>query len=221
MTKSLSESVRERINKYPYIKYALADGLVNYSALARKFSPEISAELNKKINGESLIVAIKRYADEIDKREKPKDIMELISKSTLSMQSDISYAMIERTSEALESVEGLLGETEWDLGEVRMVVQGANKIFLLLRSERLESFLEKLNVNAFEHNKEKAMVTIKLPKEAYSSYGVFVEMAQLLARKGISIELVSVPPELHFIIDERDCEITYKTLREFVKGRVH
>ena len=73
-------------------------------------------ELNKKVNEESLIVAIKRYADEVDKREKPKDIIDLISRSSLSMQSDIAYALIERTPEAIESIESLLEETAWDLG---------------------------------------------------------------------------------------------------------
>ncbi|MDO8428401.1 MAG: hypothetical protein Q7S92_04255, partial [Candidatus Diapherotrites archaeon] len=62
-TSSLSKAISNYLSNYPYIKIGLKEGIINYSALARKISPEIEKTTSKKVNEETVMVAIKRYSD--------------------------------------------------------------------------------------------------------------------------------------------------------------
>lgn len=216
--KSISEHVREAIETLPYLKHGLSEGVVNYSALARKLNKDLSEKTGRKINEESLVVAIKRYADEIGRREMSENVAELLAKSSISMQDDVSYALFHRADEVTESLQELINEVHWHFGEMRVIVQGAGKVFILLKKERMEGLLEKIDEHLVEMQKDYAMVSISTPKEAIITYGILNEMTSALAKKGVSIEIVSVPPELHFLVKSGDAEKTYRILKEIIQN---
>ncbi len=214
---SLSEFARQTIDNSPFIKSCLADGLINYSALARRLCPEIEKRLGKDVNLESLVVAIRRYAD--GKLKEPtisKEIAGIIANSSVSLQTNVSYAVVEGTRETIESVKSLLEAAEWELGEMRVVVQSAGKIFLLLKKSRMDELKSMLNAGINELVEDKAIISVRTPKEGTEAYGIIGEMANALARKGISIELVSVPPELHFIVEEGKSDTAYHELKGMI-----
>ncbi len=217
MENSLSKTVAQAIENHPYIKYAVGEGIVNYSALARKFAPFLEKKLNKKINEESLIVAIKRYSDKHSSSSLG-EIRDLIGQSSLSMQDGVSYAVIKRTPETFEAVDTLFEEVDWGFNEIRTVVGSASHLVVLLGSSRMDDLLEKVEDSFVEvADRDKAIVTVKLPREAFEAHGVLHEMTSVLAKNGVSINLFCFPPEIHFIVDEKDSEKTYKILRDLVK----
>lgn len=214
---SLSREIRSLIEGDPYVRNTLADGLINYSALARTLAPKVKQKLNREIKEESIIVAIKRYADEINGKSEKKDYLNILGKSTISMQDDISYALLRRNSDVLKELENILNKTDWLQGEIRIIVDGPSSVVVVLKTPRMLSFMENLDdemVNCSENN---SLITMRQPPESMTTYGVIAEIASILSKKGISIELISAPPDLHFVVGEKDAEEAYKTLRERIK----
>src|SRR3989344_2464906 len=101
---SLAEIVRSEISILPHIKTALSEGVVNYSALARKIMPIIAQKSGKKVNEESVIVAIKRYADELDSTIKEPSHIEMFANSEVMLQDNMCYTHFKKTDRVIEKV---------------------------------------------------------------------------------------------------------------------
>ncbi len=214
---SLSREIRSLIAGDPYVRNTLADGLINYSALARTLAPKVKQKLNREIKEESVIVAIKRYADEINGKSEKKDYLNILGKSSISMQEDICYALLKRDSDVLKELENLLNDTDWLQGEVRIIVDGPSRVVVVLKTPRMLSFVENLDDEMVDCSENNSLITMRQPHESRTTYGVIAEIASTLSKKGISIELISAPPDLHFVVSEKDAEEAYRTLRELIK----
>ncbi len=213
---SLSELVRKEINSKPHVKAALSEGVVNYSALARKIMPEITKKTSRKINEETLIVAIKRYADELDDRTTDRNILNMFANAELTLQDNMAYVHFRKNDRVLSRLEKLFLTEEWKVGEIRIFIQGAEQAMVIAKKHRLEETLGELAEDKVYGIDNSALVTLRLSASSYSVYGVIAEITRELAKNGISIEIVTTPPDLHFLVDEKDAEKTYATLKRLI-----
>ena len=214
---SLAECVRQEINAMPHIKSSLSDGVVNYSALARMLMPSISEKTGKKLNEESVIVSIKRYADELVSSPGDNAFLETFANSEIALQDNMAYVYFKKNDRVVSKVEKLFTEENWNLGEVRIFIHGAEQIMLIAKKNRLQEIVEELSNEKIFCLFDKSLVSIRMPLESHSLYGIIAEIPTILSKKGVSVELVSSPPDLHFLVDEKDAEKTYVTLRQLVK----
>src|SRR3989344_1858237 len=58
--RTVSDSIREILQRSPYLAEAVADGIINYSALARKLKPQLEEEHLKTLNEGAIVMALKR-----------------------------------------------------------------------------------------------------------------------------------------------------------------
>ena len=70
---SVPEVVREMITRNRSIYDCMKMDLINYTALAVKIQPEIERILGNRINLNTIVVAIKRYADSLEIKEEVKE----------------------------------------------------------------------------------------------------------------------------------------------------
>ena len=70
---SIPEIVREIITKHRSIYNCMKMDVINYSALAVKIQPEIEKILGRPVNFNTIVVAIKRYADSFETKEEMKE----------------------------------------------------------------------------------------------------------------------------------------------------
>ena len=213
---SLAEAVRKEISILPHIKTALSEGVVNYSALARKIMPNISEKLGKKLNEESVIVAIKRFADELDTTIKEPSHIEMFSESEVMLQDNMCYTHFRKTDRVIDSIDKLFAEEDWKMGEMRVLIQGADQVMIITKENRARNLLTELKGDIINSLSNNSLITFRMPTQSFSSYGVLAEMTSLLARKGISIELLSSPPDIHFLVNENDAERAYSTLKQLI-----
>ena len=73
MNASVPEVVREIISQNRSIYDCMKIGVVNYSALAMKIQSEVEKRLGNSVNANTIVVAIKRFADSIEQKEKIKN----------------------------------------------------------------------------------------------------------------------------------------------------
>jgi len=213
---SLSDAVREEIQGLPHIKTSLNEGIVNYSALARKIMPKLNEKLGKKVNEESVIVSIKRYADELTSNGAGNDYTELFANSELSMQGDISYIHFRKNDNVVSKLAKFFGDEDWKIGEMRILIHGGEQIMLLANTHRINGMMEDLSNDVIRQIDDSTLVTFRMPMESYDVYGIIAEITSMLSKKGISIEIISYPSDLHIIVQEKDVEKTYSTLKQLV-----
>lgn len=216
-TSSLSELVRKEINSMPHVKSSLGEGVVNYSALARKIMPGIQQVVGRKINEESLVVAIKRYADELDERTPDKGVLAMFADAEINLQDNMAYAHFKKNDKVVSRLERLFGSGDWNVGELRIFIQGAEQAMVITKKHRLAEALEELKDDVIFSIGDSALVTFRLSGTSFAVYGVVAEITRELAKKGISIEVITTPPDLHFLVDEKDAEKTYATLKHLIK----
>ncbi len=213
---SLSEAVRGEIYGLPHIKSSLSEGIVNYSALARKIIPRLSEKLGKKINEESVIVSIKRYADELGQHGAAQDYTELFANSEISMQDDISYIHFRKNDMVVNRLAKFFADEDWKIGEMRILIHGGEQVMLLANTQRINDMVNELTNEVIRQIDNSVLVTFRMPTESHEVYGIIAEITAALSKKGISIEMISYPSDLHIIVQEKDAEKTYSTLKQLI-----
>jgi len=133
------------------------------------------------------------------------------------MQEDITYLILESNTDVLSSLEELINEPDWHPGEVRIIVEAPQRTVVVLKSSRAKTLIEKVKDHLIEHVENNVLVTLSEPPESKSTYGVIAEVTSVLSKKGISVELISGPPNLHFLVNEENGSETYNTLKEIIK----
>ena len=68
-TFSVPHAVREVIGSNTLFFQALSTGIANYTALAQKIKPEVEKLTKSEVNINTLVVAIKRFADSLDEND--------------------------------------------------------------------------------------------------------------------------------------------------------
>ncbi|EGQ43305.1 MAG: hypothetical protein J07AB43_12950 [Candidatus Nanosalina sp. J07AB43] len=117
---STAAKVELYISKRPHIKEALAEDVINYSALARKICSE------EKIESEDAVkAAVSRYQDFVaeNRTDKKSRVKEVLENSSLTIRSDISVEKSNRyNSEAVISAKTENGFTNMVSGGEKSLV---------------------------------------------------------------------------------------------------
>jgi hypothetical protein len=214
---SLARVVRDTIEKEPYIRNPLADGLINYSALARMLTPAIERELNRSVREESLMVAIKRYADEIQGKASNKQSMEILSQAVLSMQEDVSFAWLKSNETVLLELQHLINKTDWHPAELRIIVEGPERTIVVLKTSKMDQLLAKVNAETIESSNGHVLITIRAPEKLRKTHGVIAELTSTFSRKGISVDLITASPDLHFLVEDKDADEAYRSIKQQIR----
>lgn len=70
---SVPDAVREIITRNRSIYDCIKMDLINYTALAATIQKEVEAQVGGPVNLNTIVVAIKRYADSFEKKDKPRN----------------------------------------------------------------------------------------------------------------------------------------------------
>ncbi len=93
---SVREQVEEFVEERPYIQHALAEEIVNYSALARKIETEIEGGF------EAAKIALRRYQEELkDQRKKRQEkITDILGETSIELKSGFKVCKSQEKHEA-------------------------------------------------------------------------------------------------------------------------
>ena len=128
------------------------------------------------------------------------------------------YTHFKKNKEVIEKVDKLFSAEDWKLGEMRVLIHGADQVMVIMKENRVRELLKELDESVINSFAQSSLLTLNLPYESYSTYGIIAEVTSLLAKQGISLELISSPPDLHILVDEKDAERTYSTFKQLIKN---
>lgn len=217
---NLSTLCEDYINRSPFLREAIAEDLINVSALARKIKPEIEAAMKKPVKDGALIMAIKRMAPgsytKITNRipAMMQDIGDFVVRSGLNNFTVLnSDTMMKNQAVFIECMQE-------QLNSFYTVCNGVTESTFVLNASLADDFLTIFKDEQIVSNqKNLASVTIKLPKHNSDVSGFYYYILKQLAWEGINlIEVVSTSNEFSLIVSMEDIDTTFSVLMKLKKG---
>lgn len=214
-TVTVSDSVSEIVSRKPFLEEALASGLINLSSLARDIYPEVSQRMEKEVKHGAIVMALKRLKPDVSYQinDRIKQVVDLMGDITVrSNLADYTY----RNSDTLTKNQTHLLEIISHRKEIFYTFsQGIYETTIILSDiiadDITEIFKDELLTFKIANL---SSITIKLPEENTSVFGVYYHILKKLAYEGINIlEVISTTHEFTVIVNDRDVDAAFSVLK--------
>jgi len=218
LSSNLSRVVANYINEYPYLKIALKEEIVNYSALARKISSEVKRQSQKKVNEESVMVAIKRYSDKENFLPIETKLLEYYQNMSITLEDSMVFVLLQRDEEITNHLYNLLKNVKWTSTEFRFVLGSPSVETIIIGKDRLPQVIAEISKDKIlELEEGLSLITIKLALEAFKNSNLITEFSNELSKAGISYMVLATPPEIRFLVKDEYAQRVYNLIKGFSK----
>ena len=212
MSASVPEAVREIIMQNRSIYDCMKMDLINYTALAVKIQPQVEKLLGNSVNLNTIVVAIKRYADSFEQKDEIKN-ESLLKNARLSLTDgilDIKFSANDLGEEDTVSLMNKFSEINPDYEFFRL----ADSFRVL--TEDLAGIREIFGaVGNAEDKFSTGLAKIKIlipPEQSRSDVASYV--AEVLHSNGIEpVNAFFSQDNIIIVLNEKDASRTYEILR--------
>src|SRR5581483_187126 len=208
---SVPEAVREIISGNTIYLQSLQLGIANYTALAQKIKADVEKITDSKVNVNTVVVAIKRFADALETKDSH---AATFKGARMSLTGNIIDVAFEKEFDAISGLLDQLFDKNYsvfqtgqhlrlfaeDIAETRGMVNSATKKF----DGKIREGLAKIN--------------IQLASGDSNPYDILSMVSNILYNNQISIQdAFFTPTEIVLILSDRDAPRAYELLRTRMK----
>ncbi len=210
----MADVTRAYIEEHPSIREALADELLNYTALARKIQAERGVA-----NEEAVTIACRRYERGL-RTDTPEHraVRTILERSRLQVHSRVAIVRFQDDWEILDRLLQLGRATLPDRNHRRMfqLFQGTVALTLLCEEDYLGTVLPEIPARLrLAVERGLATLAFRSHPEVADIPGVLATMADALFRRGINcLETVSVHTDSIFVFRDADVIPAYQVLSD-------
>lgn len=210
---TISHIVKKIIEEQPMLREPLANGIINYAALAEKLKPQIEKELGIKVKETAIIMALRRYSEELSAKEIKN--LRIYFDTEIVLKNNIVDISIAKTPELFRDLEKLHKAIGYEKGTLN-IIQGNNEVSLITNEKsfsKVMKVIEKDKITDVVH--KLASVSMGLSKEYLHTPGIIAELTRKLAWNNINIyEIISTNTEITLILSDKDAIRAYDALSE-------
>lgn len=209
---SVPDVVREIITRNRSIYDCMKMDVINYTALAVKIQPEVERLLGNPVNLNTIVVAIKRYADSFEIKEDVKE-QSVLKNARLSLTDgilDVSFSLDEIGEQETMNLMNKFSELKSDYEFFRLTDS-----FRLLTEDLVDvrQLIESFPGAKNFFNTGLAKIKIRIPQDQNRS-DVVSYVAEILHSNGI--ELINAyfsQDDIVVVLNEKDASRAYELLR--------
>ncbi len=215
---TISQAVRDKVEKSPILNEAMLLGVLNYSALARILRKDLEKDLYKPVSQGSIVMALKRMSEQIKVKAKHSNIFN--KTPDMLIRSNLMEVTILNSNFSAEKFKSIFKKIHQQEKYFVTVTQGvfettiiaSNELYpelkRIIKSEEIVSQFDKLSA-----------ITIRLPREAIPTPGVYYSILKLLTWEGINvIEVVSTFLEFSIILEDQEVDKAFSILKKGIGG---
>jgi len=211
---SVAEKTRGYIDAHPSVKDCMAKDLINYSSLARLIMKDLEIK-----NEEAVMIACRRYAQKLSKKDHEGDILAILADSRLEVKTKICIVTASNDWTVMQRLERTFAKLI-NQKALMQVIQGAQAITIIadekLRSEVVNEVGE---TNVLKVREDLVEITVKSPQKIGETSGVFSYLASNLSEQGVNmVETVSCYTDTIFIVHENDMIQAYSLLSNLLES---
>ena len=214
-TYSVPHAVRQIIGSSTLFFQALSTGIANYTALAQKIKPEVEKMTKSEVNVNTLVVAIKRFADSLDGIDyEYHPIFEGVRMSLTGSIIDIDFHETDDVYQVLDEI--------FELGngynmfrtnkQIRLFAEDIDEIRTMFKSS------PKRAIGEITDGLSKITITVQSDKE--NTYEVLSLVLSLLHNNRIPLyNAFFTQNEIILILGMNDAAKGYEVIREKLYGQ--
>lgn len=214
-TYSVPHAVRQIIGSSTLFFQALSTGIANYTALAQKIRPEVEKLTKSEVNVNTLVVAIKRFADSLDGIDyEYHPIFEGVRMSLTGSIIDIDFHETDDVYQVLDEI--------FELGsgynmfrtnkQIRLFAEDIDEIRTMFKSS------PKRAIGEITDGLSKITITVQSDKE--NTYEVLSLVLSLLHNNRIPLyNAFFTQNEIILILGMNDAAKAYEVIREKLYGQ--
>ena len=214
---TVSHLVKKLLENKPFLLEGLSKGIISHGNLAEELTPKIEKELGKKVKDAAMIMALRRYSEELSKKIPPNKKFSF--KGEIMMKTNICDFNVIKTPSLLNNIQSLYNLVDLERGDFLNIIVGNNEVSIVTNEkhkDRVTKFLkdEKIVNREFDL----VALTIIFSGDFIHTPGIIFQAARKLAWENINVfEVISTLTELTFIIGKRDSMKAYEVLQEIIK----
>lgn len=216
---TVSHIVKKIVSENSFLMEAMGKELISYGNLAEQLKPEIEKELGKKVKEPSIIMSLRRYADELQNFDKK--IRKFSFEGEILMRTNIIDFNVIKSNGLLNKIKNLYSLVDFEKGDTLNIILGNNEVSIIINdkhNEKLSNFLKGEKILTKEYDLVSLSIIFK-SKEFINTPGVIFTAVRKLAWEHINIyEVISTNTELTFILRKKDSLKAYGILGELLNN---
>jgi hypothetical protein len=213
---SVPDAMREVLANNSVYREALELRIANYTALAEKIKPDIEKLIGYKVNQNTIVVAIKRFADALEKiKSDHNSTPSNVTKAKMSLTSSIIDIDFQKDNENDDTLTNILDE--FFEQENRYNLFQTDSHFTLLTEDADE--IRKMVADAIEKFDGKikgglSKITLSLGPDEQGPYYLLSLVSNILYAHQIPVHSAFFTPnEMVLILSEKDAARAYDSIR--------
>ncbi|MBT3582340.1 ACT domain-containing protein [Candidatus Woesearchaeota archaeon] len=197
---SIQKKVEEYINQRNSIKDCFKKGVINYSALSRKILTQLKL---KEQNFDAVLIACRRYADQLKHRDNENKVMRLLRKSQIKTRSKVCRFVFHNNTEI--TVPPL------------HLIQGDKSITAIFTKDQYILIKENYENDILDERKDLAEIIITSPQEVDTTLGITSFLSNILSDAGINfLTVLGSYREDVFILENKDLAKALEILNKII-----
>ena len=214
---TVSHLVKNLVGGQPFVEEALGRGLISYGNFAEEILPKIEKELGRKVQHAAVVMALRRFSEEIAGRRNAAKIFDYSSE--LLMKTGICDFTVIKSPSLLAKLKTIHHLVDYERGDTLNVIIGNNEVSVVISekyADKLAKFLHGEKI--MNREKDLASLSIIFTKDDFlHTPGIIFNAVSKLAWNNINIyEIVSTMTELTFILHNNGSMKAYDVLQEMV-----
>ena len=214
---TVSHLVKKIIKDKPFLQEALAEKIISYGNLAEQIIGKIQEELEKPVKHSAVVMALRRYADEI--KEERSKVKPFDYNSEIIMKTNACDIVVQKKASLIPKLKSLYSIVDFDKGDTLNIILGNYEISIVTNEKYKNKILKFLKDEKILHKESNLVaLTMRFSNDFINTPGVIFTIIRKLAWENINIfEVVSTLTELTLILKEKDSIKAYDALQSLMK----
>jgi aspartokinase len=215
---TVAHIVKKLVGGRPVLVETMNEGIINYAALAETMHKEIEGEVGKKVKRSAIVMAIRRYAEEMKPlaRIKPKSFFG----TEILLKSGIVDIAVTKSGTLPAKLEKLYKVVDFRKGDILNLIHGNNEVGIITNEKNLEKIMKILEFEeVLFKEQELAFIALSMSRDHLYTPGVIFQPVRKLMWDNVNIyEIISTSTELIFIIAKKDASKAYNSLQDLLSS---
>ena len=214
---TVSHIVKKLVSEQVFVEEALGNNIISVANFAEQLLPKIERELGKKVKHAAIVMALRRYSEEISKHRKR--IKKFDYSGEILMKTNVCDFAVVKSPSLLVKLKTIYNLVNFERGDTLNVILGNNEVNVIINekySQKLTNFLSGEKIL----NKEYGLISLTIiftSEDFLYTPGIMFDTVRRLAWNDINVyEIVSTMTELTFILNKKDSMKAYDVLQELV-----
>ena len=133
-----SHLVKKYVSENPFLLEAMSKDLISYGNLAEQLKSDIEQELGKKVKESAIVMALRRYAEELHGFDKK--IVKFKFSGEIIMRTNIMDFNIIKSNNLLNKIKNLYSLVDFEKGDTLNIILGSNEVSIVTNEKYKDKF---------------------------------------------------------------------------------